>query len=102
MRRLSQPQRASSFLLADDPVFGPALRDCLEKARRGTTPSNRLATIEAVLKAIQPFDLAGLGDSSRRNWHPCCAEDLLAAAPKLGVERGAVEQLLARCGFAKS
>jgi len=102
MRRLGQPQRVNSFLLMNDPKFGPALCDCVEKAQRGTTPPDRLPTIEAVLKAIEPFDLAGLGDSSRRNWHPCRAEDLLAAAPKLGVERAAVEQVLARCGFTKS
>jgi FADH2 O2-dependent halogenase len=102
MRRLGQPERVNSFLLIKDPKFGPALRHCIEKARRGTTPSDRAATIEAILKVIEPFDLAGLGDPSRRNWHPCCAEDLLAAAPKLGVERTAIEQLLARCGFARS
>lgn len=99
MRRLGQPERVNSFLLINDPKFGPALRHCIEKACHGTTPSDRLATIEAILKAIEPFDLAGLGDLSRRNWHPCRAEDLLAAAPKLGVERAAIEQLLARCGF---
>ena len=102
MRRLGRPERASSFLLANDPVFGPALRDCTEKARRDTAPQERPAVLEAVLKAIEPFDLAGLGDSSRRNWHPCRAEDLLAAALKLGVERAAIEQLLARCGFGKA
>jgi len=63
MRRLGQPQRVNSFLLMNDPKFGPALSDCIEKARRRTTPPDRLPTIEAVLKAIEPFDLAGLGDS---------------------------------------
>jgi FADH2 O2-dependent halogenase len=101
MRRLGRPDRVRSFLLANDPVFGPSLRDCIEKARHATTPPERQATIEAVLKAIEPFDHAGLGDPSRCNWHPCLAEDLLAAAPKLGVERAAIEQLVARCGFAK-
>jgi FADH2 O2-dependent halogenase len=101
MRRLGQPERSSSFLLANDSVFGPSLRHCIEKSHCGTTPPDRQATIEAVLKAIKPFDLAGLGDASRCNWHPCRAEDLLAAASKLGVERAAIEQLLARCGFAK-
>jgi FADH2 O2-dependent halogenase len=101
MRRLGRPERVGSFLLANDPVFGPCLRDCIAKVRRGATPPDRRATIEAVLKSIEPFDLAGLGDLSRRNWHPCRTEDLLAAAPKLGVERAAIGQLLASCGFAK-
>ena len=97
---IGHSERVGSFLLANDPTFGPALHDCVAKAQRGTTPMDRQATIEAVLKAIQPFDLAGLGDPARHNWHPCLAEDLLVAGPKLGVERFALEQLLARCGFA--
>jgi FADH2 O2-dependent halogenase len=101
MRRLGRPERVGSFLLADDPVFGPSLRDCITKAQRGATAPERRQAIEPILKAIEPFDLARLGDPSRRNWHPCCAKDLLATAPKLGVERAAIEQLLVRCGFAK-
>jgi FADH2 O2-dependent halogenase len=100
MRRLGRPKRVGSFLLADDPVFGPSLRDCIAKARCGATAPERRQAIESILKAIEPFDLARLGDSSQCNWHPCRGEDLLAAAPKLGVERAAIEQLLARCGFA--
>jgi FADH2 O2-dependent halogenase len=99
MRRLGRPERAGSFLLVNDPGFGPALRDCITRARRGGSEQERRETIDAVRKTITPFDLAGLGEASRRNWHPCRADDLLAAAPKLGVDRPALEQLLARCGF---
>jgi len=102
MRRLGQPERVGSFLLAKDPMFGPSLRECLEKAQSVTARRERETITEAVFKAIEPFDLAGLGDPSRCNWHPCQAKDLLAAAPKLSVERAAIEQLLVRCGFAKS
>jgi len=101
-RRLGQPERVNSFLLMNDPKFGPALRHCMEKVFRCPTASGQPAMIETILKAIEPFDLAGLGDPARRNWHPCLAEDLLAAAPKLGVERAAIEELLARCGFTRS
>ena len=101
MRRIGCPKRIGSFLLADDPVFGPSLCDCIAKAQRDATAPERRQAIESILKAIEPFDLARLGDPSRCNWHPCRGEDLLAAAPKLGVERTAIEQLLERCGFAK-
>jgi FADH2 O2-dependent halogenase len=101
-RRLGQPDRVNSFLLMNDPKFGPSLRHCMEKALHRSTPAERQRMIETILKAVEPFDLAGLGDSSRRNWYPCLAEDLLIAAPKLGVERAAIEQLLTRCGFAQS
>jgi FADH2 O2-dependent halogenase len=102
MRRLGRPDRVSSFLLANDPVFGPTLSDCLGKAQQGRSGRERNGLIEAIRKTIGPFDLAGLADASRRNWHPCRAEDLLAAKSKLGIERAAIEQLLARCGFAKT
>jgi FADH2 O2-dependent halogenase len=101
MRRLGRPERANSFLLANDPVFGPALRHGIETALSSSTTTDQQAAIEAALEAIEPFDLAGLADPLRRNWYPCSASDLLAAAPKLGVKRLAIEELLARCGFAR-
>ena len=42
---------------------------------------------------------AGLANAGRRNWYPALAEDLLAAAPKLGVDRAAISDLLMRSGF---
>jgi FADH2 O2-dependent halogenase len=102
MRRLGRAKRVGSFLLADDPVFGPSLRDCIAKARPAATAPERRQAIESIRTAIESFDLARLGDPKRCNWHPCRGEDLLAAAPKLGVERAAIEQLLVRCGFARS
>jgi len=49
--------------------------------------------------AIEPFDVAGLGDRSRRNWHPVKAGDLFGAANKLGASRAEIEKLLSRSGF---
>jgi FADH2 O2-dependent halogenase len=98
LRRLGRGAETASFLLENDPQFGPALRNCLEWAGRGATPAVDLA--KAIRRAIEPINLARLGEPARRNWYPCLAEDLLEGAPKLGTDRAAIESLLARCGFA--
>jgi FADH2 O2-dependent halogenase len=89
-----------SFLLESDASFGPALRDCLRLARERTRNEAKESLLAAIQRAVDPINLARLGDASRRNWYPCLAGDLLDAAPKLGVGRDAIERLLARCGFA--
>jgi FADH2 O2-dependent halogenase len=55
--------------------------------------------MEQIQCAIEPFDLAGLCDRSRRNWYPVNAEDLLGATGKLGASRAEIEKLLSRSGF---
>ena len=94
-RRLGRPELASSFLLHREKKFGPALRACLELAREPGAEG----LLNAIRQTIGPINVAGLGDPARRNWHPALAEDLLCAAPKLGVGRDDIERLLARCGF---
>lgn len=88
-----------SFLLESDASFGPVLRDCLRLVREGTAARSKKELLSAIQRAVDPINLARLGDASRRNWYPCLAGDLLDAAPKLGVGRDAIERLLARCGF---
>jgi FADH2 O2-dependent halogenase len=99
MRRLQRPEAGLSFLLQDHSQFGPACRQCLKWARVPLSGVDRRSLLKAIAKTIEPIDLAGLGNAARRNWYPCQAKDLLAAAPKLGAGRAAIEQLLARCGF---
>ena len=54
----------------------------------------------SVKTAIEPFDVAGLSDRSRRNWYPVKADDLFGAANKLlGASRAEIEKLLNRSGF---
>lgn len=98
LRRLGRNAGAASFLLESDPQFGPALRSCLQLA--GGAAASPAALSKSIRLAIEPINLARLGDPARRNWYPCLAEDLLSAAPMLGVDRVAIEELLTRCGFA--
>lgn len=99
-RRLGRRHLASSFLLCDDPVFGPAFTRLCERALQATTKEESNALRAAILQAIEPFNVAGLGETNRRNWFPADPEDLIRAAGKLG---GATEdeilRLIERCGF---
>jgi FADH2 O2-dependent halogenase len=98
-RRLGKPHLASSFLLHNHPLFGPASIRLFERARqvRSGQESDELA--EDILKAIEPFNVAGLGDPRRRNWYPVNPEDLAHSASKVEASQDEVMELLKRCGF---
>jgi len=98
-RRLGKPYLASSFLLREHPVFGPACSCLLERGRTPLSEEKSLAFSEEILKAIEPINVAGLGDPARRNWYPVDPDDLLKSAPKLGAGQDEVMGLLQRCGF---
>ena len=98
-RRIGGSTTPTAFLLENDAVFGPALRHCLKLCREDGATAGHKACADAIHRAIEPINLARLGDTTRRSWYPCLAEDLFEAAPKLGVTRREIEKLLARCGF---
>jgi tetracycline 7-halogenase / FADH2 O2-dependent halogenase len=105
-RRLSRPNLAESFLCGDHAVFAQSLRECCRDAlaleARGGGHANgdeRERLLSRVFDAIEPLDIAGLGDRSRRRWHPMEAEPLLAGAHKLGATPSEIEAMLARSGF---
>jgi tetracycline 7-halogenase / FADH2 O2-dependent halogenase len=97
-RRLGKPHLASSFLLHDHPSL-KTVPDLMNRARlvRGTRETEKLN--EDILRAIEPFNIAGLGRPQRRNWYPVDAEDLLKGAHKLEAGRAEIVNLLERCGF---
>ncbi|MGB9030434.1 MAG: tryptophan 7-halogenase [Acidobacteriaceae bacterium] len=98
-RRLGTPHLASSFLLCDDPVFGPACVRLLDRARQPMTTAESAQLIRDILGAIEPVNVAGLGRPSRRNWYPVEASDLLDSPHKLEATREEVLAMLVRCGF---
>ncbi len=100
-RRIGKPQRARSFLLHEDPVFGPALRRICEAARMmdGRESAGARELARSIRCAIDPVNVAGLGDPARRNWYPVVAQDLLDSAGKLGATREEVAAMLERTGF---
>lgn len=98
-RRLEKPHLAPSFLLQDDPVFGPTCRDILARSRQLTSENESTLLVEDILRAIEPFDVAGLGKSDLKSWYAVDAEDLLRAAHKVQSARDEIECLLQRSGF---
>jgi FADH2 O2-dependent halogenase len=99
VRRLGRPERARGFLHCADERFGPELAACCDVARGRPRGEARGRLIERIDRAIEPYDVAGLGDRSRRDWYPVRAEDLLDAAPKLDAAPCEITGLLERCGF---
>ena len=69
-RRSNQHHLAESFLLCDDPLFGPACERLCKKARN-TSPGRQSAELGAeILRAVEPFNIAGFGNQEARNWYP--------------------------------
>jgi FADH2 O2-dependent halogenase len=94
--RLGKKELAASFLLHDHPTFGPQCRSLLNRVESGRGSKE---LIEQILRVIEPFNVAGLGDPARRNWYPVRADDLYRNASKVGATREEISQLLNRCGF---
>lgn len=94
-RRLDRARLAGSFLSADHPTFGPALRESCELAL-AEPPVPRAALLQRIRRAIEPLDVIGLSDERRRNWYPVDAADLRAAAAKLEATPGEIKELLVR------
>ena len=82
-RRLGKPHLAAGFLLCDDPVFGPASRSLMERARKSLTQAESQALIRDIHASIESINIAGLGRAERRNWYPVEAQDLFDGAGKL-------------------
>jgi FADH2 O2-dependent halogenase len=98
-RRLGRPELAPGFLLHAHPQFGAQLAGLSELAMRKPEGRERDALFVRIDRAIEPFDVAGIVDRSRRDWYPVLADDLLNNAPKLHASTDEVERLLERCGF---
>lgn len=98
-RRLGKAHLASSFLLCDDAVFGPASSGLLDRALHPLTQVESAELVRDILSAIEPINVAGLGRPERQNWYPVEASDLLENAHKLEATRDEVLAMLSRCGF---
>jgi FADH2 O2-dependent halogenase len=98
-RRLQKPQLAPSFLLCTHPEFGPACEEICARAQLRLSDAEIEASISQIHAAIDPINVAGLGNPERRNWYPVEADDMLNAAAKLDASRNEIQALLKGCGF---
>jgi hypothetical protein len=93
-RRLGKPHLATSFLLHDHPAFGPICKQLLERAMHIASDREASSLIQDIRQAIEPIDVAGFSDASKKGWYPVNAEDLQRSAGQSGVH---AEARLSRC-----
>jgi FADH2 O2-dependent halogenase len=98
-RRLGKTRLASSFLLHEHPSFGPACRALYDRTCTVQSQEDVAQFREAVLRTIEPFDVAGLADLERNYWYPVRITDLMHNAHKLGATTDEIAAMLAQCGF---
>jgi FADH2 O2-dependent halogenase len=79
-RRLGRPELAGSFLCGSHPQFGPALDACCRAALAPRDAKGRERLLADVARAVALVDLAGLLDTSRRNWFPAPPVSVSCAA----------------------
>jgi len=97
VRRLGKPELAQSFLLHEDVYFGPLCREIYGRV----SEADCRKLVDDIVRAIEPLNLAGLGDARRRNWYPVDARDLYESAAKVGATEREITALLERAGFAQ-
>ena len=79
-RRLSVHPDSARFLALDRPAFAQALLRLSPQLREYDARYRRKVT-----RAIDPINIAGLCDPSKRNWYPVDLHDTVRGAAKLGV-----------------
>jgi FADH2 O2-dependent halogenase len=99
VRRLGKPHLVDGYLLHNDPRFGPASRNLLERARAGVTAQDTGRFMEEVKGVVGPFDVAGLCTERATPWYPVDADDLRKSAWKVGATEEEIAHMLERSGF---
>ncbi|HEX2798265.1 MAG TPA: FAD-dependent oxidoreductase, partial [Thermoanaerobaculia bacterium] len=79
-RRLDRPELAGTFLCGSHPQFGPALDACCRAALAPRDAAGRERLLADVARAVALVDVAGLLDTSRRNWFPAPPVSVSCAA----------------------
>jgi FADH2 O2-dependent halogenase len=100
VRRLGRPGLAPGFLLHKHPEFGRAVRECADLGALRPTGAARQSLFDRLDRAIEPFDTAGLLQSSPHGYYPVRRDDLIRGAHKLEATEEEIARLLARCGLA--
>jgi FADH2 O2-dependent halogenase len=95
-RRLERPGGARRFLAADHAGFAAGARSCGRALRAGDAVLDPRAFEETVAEQIEPLNIAGLCDSTKRNWYGIDLEDVVRGAGKLGLTSREVRRILPR------
>lgn len=92
--RLGKRADTAPFLLREQPFWADAER-CFEMLRQNL-PGEIIQ--HEIAKLIEPFDLGGLLDPARRNWHPADSQTLIGHAHKAGVTAEELAGMLRKIG----
>jgi FADH2 O2-dependent halogenase len=93
-RRLGRPDLATQFLLGQNPEFHAALRRHCEDAIAGKPKDG-----ESVATDLDPYNIAGLCDPTKRNWYGVDLQDVIRGAHKLYASPEAVHDMFVRLGL---
>jgi FADH2 O2-dependent halogenase len=97
--RLGKPHLADGFLLCHHPVFAGQVRQICQAVQSSLSPDSIVRLTNMIREAIEPFDVAGLTDKSRRSWYPALPSDLLRNARKVEATELETLNLLERLGI---
>ena len=100
-RRLGLSDVADRFLLGSHSEFGARLDDMVDRlsGRIRALPESEIGRLEGqILRAVQPFDVMGLGRRHRHNWYPVDLVELFAARDKFPASADQLIQLLSQMG----
>lgn len=98
-RRLGKPELADGFLLCRNPDFAKQFRQICTAARKPLSDDAAQELSRRMLEAIEPFDVAGLTNSSRHPWYPAFPADLFKNAAKFHATEAEISRMLVRCGL---
>ncbi len=97
MARRLRRQPAPRFLASDRADFAPAMVRCRSHVLAGCGLSTH-----DVAGAIEPLNVTGLADESKRNWYPVDLQDVVRNADKLGFTREEMTGILAAAPWAQT
>jgi len=92
-RRLECRHPARRFLAADRLPFASAMLELGRRLRHSSRTSSFTAQVKEV---IEPLNIAGLCDDSKRNWYGVDFNDVIAGAAKLGKKSPEIEDFFTR------
>jgi FADH2 O2-dependent halogenase len=99
-RRLERQESAGGFLGRGVPLFGVKLVECAKSLAQETLPKEE-DFANGVGEAIASRNVAGLSDPAKRNWYGADLEDVARNAKKLGMESGALREVLRTAPWAQ-
>lgn len=101
-RRLGRASLDCEFLSGGQNWILDRLDHCLKNASQclqSDCQNHKQEVVAQILRAIEPFNLIGLGQSQRRNWYPALPQDIFSNRKKLRASSAELRRMFLRAGF---